>query len=150
MSHLGTSRGGTGNGQSQDLIGRYLSLPCMCPGERVHTCVNGSHWSKVWTNQIGTLLTQPTGACWGQMAVKLYVNNIWWRFWWPVNAFCAWINGPYIVSVNMFQHLDHVYFVFNTLRQRQNGPHFPDDIVKCIFLNENVWIPIKISLKLVP
>ena len=35
----------------------------------------------------------------------------------------------------------------NTLRQRKNGRHFADDIFKCIFLNENVWIPIKISLK---
>ena len=31
-----------------------------------------------------------------------------------------------------------------------NGRHFADDIFKCIFLNENVWIPIKISLKFVP
>ena len=38
----------------------------------------------------------------------------------------------------------------NTLRTRQNGRHFADDIFKCIFLNENVWIPIKISLKFVP
>ena len=28
--------------------------------------------------------------------------------------------------------------------------HFADDIFKCIFLNENVWIPVKISLKYVP
>ena len=41
-------------------------------------------------------------------------------------------------------------FWVNTLRLRQNGCHFPDDIFKCIFLNENVWIPIKISLKFVP
>ena len=34
----------------------------------------------------------------------------------------------------------------STLRPRQNGCHFADDI----FLNENVWIPIKISLKFVP
>ena len=27
---------------------------------------------------------------------------------------------------------------FNTLRPRQNGRHFPDDIFKCIFLNENI------------
>ena len=27
---------------------------------------------------------------------------------------------------------------FNTLRPRQNGRHFPDDIFKCIFLDENV------------
>ena len=37
----------------------------------------------------------------------------------------------------------------NTLRPRQDGRHFTDDILKCIFLNENVWIPIKISLKFV-
>ena len=37
----------------------------------------------------------------------------------------------------------------NTLRQRQHGRHFADDTFKCIFLNENVWIPIKISLKFV-
>ena len=39
---------------------------------------------------------------------------------------------------------------FNTLRPRQNGHHFPDDIWKCIFLNENVQILIKNSLKFVP
>ena len=37
-----------------------------------------------------------------------------------------------------------------TLRPGQNGCHFADDIFKCIFLNENVWTPIKISLKFVP
>ena len=37
-----------------------------------------------------------------------------------------------------------------TLRQRQNGRHFTDDVFKCIFLNENVWISLKISLKFVP
>ena len=38
----------------------------------------------------------------------------------------------------------------NTSRPGQNGRHFAYDIFKCIFLNENVWIPIKISLKFVP
>ena len=31
---------------------------------------------------------------------------------------------------------------FNTLRPRQNCLHFPDDIFKCIFMNENVQISI--------
>ena len=35
----------------------------------------------------------------------------------------------------------------NTLRPIQNGRHFTDDIFKYIFLNENVWILINISLK---
>ena len=38
----------------------------------------------------------------------------------------------------------------NTLGHRQNGRHFADDILKCIFLNEIVWIAIKISLKFIP
>ena len=38
----------------------------------------------------------------------------------------------------------------NTLRPRQNGRQFPDDIFKCFFLNENVSIAIKVSLKFVP
>ena len=39
---------------------------------------------------------------------------------------------------------------FNTLRLRQNERHFADDTFKHIFLNENVRISIKISLKFVP
>ena len=38
----------------------------------------------------------------------------------------------------------------NILRPGQNGRPFPDDIVKCIFLTENVWISLNISLKFVP
>ena len=40
--------------------------------------------------------------------------------------------------------------IVNTLRPRQNESHFADDIFKCIFFNENVWILIKVSLKFVP
>ena len=40
--------------------------------------------------------------------------------------------------------------LLNTLKPRQNGRYFPDNIFKSIFLNENVWILIKISLKFVP
>ena len=38
----------------------------------------------------------------------------------------------------------------NTLRPRQNGRHFADDIFKCILLNENVWIAINISHNIIP
>ena len=37
-----------------------------------------------------------------------------------------------------------------TLRPREIGLHFADNIFKCIFVTENVWIPIEISLKFVP
>ena len=42
------------------------------------------------------------------------------------------------------------YDTFNTLRPRQHGRHFADDTCTRIFLNENVIISIKISLKFVP
>ena len=40
--------------------------------------------------------------------------------------------------------------IINTLRQRQNGLHFADDIFQHIFLHENVWISLKISQNFVP
>ena len=42
-----------------------------------------------------------------------------------------------------------LYFL-NTLMPRQNGRHLADNIFRCIFLNENIWISIKVSLKFVP
>ena len=52
-------------------------------------------------------------------------------------------------------HYEYIQFTkdrqyLNTLRPRQNGRRFADDTFKCIFLNENVRISIKISLKFVP
>ena len=41
-------------------------------------------------------------------------------------------------------------YIFNTLRPRQNGRRFADDTFIRIFLNENVRISIKVSLKFVP
>ena len=41
-------------------------------------------------------------------------------------------------------------FSIKSWRPRQSGRHFPEDTFKRIFLNENVWISIKISLNCVP
>ena len=38
----------------------------------------------------------------------------------------------------------------NILRPRQNCRHFADDVFNHIFVKENVWISIKISLNFVP
>ena len=40
--------------------------------------------------------------------------------------------------------------IINTLRTIQNDRHFADDMFTSIFLNENIWILINISLKFVP
>ena len=50
-------------------------------------------------------------------------------------------------SVMRLENGDILYL--NTLRPRQDGCHFPDDIFKRIFFNENVSISINFSLKFV-
>ena len=51
---------------------------------------------------------------------------------------------------NVQRHPQISCSLLNTLRPRQNGRHFADDVFKCIILNGNLWISIKISLKFVP
>ena len=53
-------------------------------------------------------------------------------------------------SCTGLQCIEPIHGFVNSLRPRQNGRHFADDVFKCNFLNENFWIPIKISLKFVP
>ena len=60
-----------------------------------------------------------------------------------INIFMIFSNGGYFIQAPSYPSV-------NTLRLRQNGRHFPDNIFKCIFMNENVWISMKISLKFVP
>ena len=55
---------------------------------------------------------------------------------------CEWIS-------NFATHFTYVWCNYWS-RPRQNGHHFPDDVFKCIFLNENISISIKILLRFVP
>ena len=78
-----------------------------------------------------------------------------WGWWFETLSCPFWrhCNGDCVDSGDCYQIqrlLPHHHFHVNTLRPRQNGRHFADDIFKCIFLNEDVWIPNKISLKFVP
>ena len=53
-------------------------------------------------------------------------------------------------AIAYYRYVSHATEVHvNSLRPRQNGSHFADDIFKCIFLNESEWISFKISLKFV-
>ena len=52
-----------------------------------------------------------------------------------------------IVNLNLRSELQ---WNLNTLRPRKHGHHFADDTFNRIFVNENVRIPIKYSLKCVP
>ena len=66
-----------------------------------------------------------------------------WILWGSVSSRCFWL-------LQLPEVPGKCVTTFNTLRPRKNGRHFPDNFFKYIFLNENVWIPIKISLKFVP
>ena len=70
---------------------------------------------------------------------------------WSTEHFVFYTNEFNISEVTRphFTKPDQLDPWINTLRPRHNGRHFADDIFKCIFLNENAWIPIKISLKFV-
>ena len=64
-------------------------------------------------------------------------------------------NGPYGPLCRPMNDIDWKServseWVINTLRLRQNRRHFADYILKCIFLNENVSISMKIPLKFIP
>ena len=50
----------------------------------------------------------------------------------------------------MLNHMTLHYFEVNSSPPGQNGHHFADNIFRCIFVNENFCILIKISLKFVP
>ena len=56
----------------------------------------------------------------------------------------------FVSTVLACLHTPHPRLSFNTLRPRQNGRHFPVNIFKCTFVNENMWILIKMLLKYVP
>ena len=43
-----------------------------------------------------------------------------------------------------------MHWCIKHIEAETNGRHFADDIFKCIFLNENAWISLEISLKYVP
>ena len=58
--------------------------------------------------------------------------------------------SPWFSSLNKSSPTPSLYSSINTLSPIQNGRYFPDAIFICIFLNENVIISNKISLKFVP
>ena len=70
-------------------------------------------------------------------------NNFTWKISIKIHLFA--FNELVLKLVSNWRLLIH-----NTLRPRQNGRHFADDVFKCIFWNGNLWISIKISLKFVP
>ena len=101
-----------------------------------------------------------TGSCFwtwegcgqGNRSRSPWVHNISCPVEW-IHTCTAWLQVHHVSSQENNHtsqvEVNYTLPVVNTLRPRQNGCHFPDDIFKCIFLNETVWISIQISLKFV-
>ena len=51
--------------------------------------------------------------------------------------------------MNVRSAIKYVFFVVNQFPSVQNGRHFAEDILKCIFMNEQLRILIQILLKFV-
>ena len=76
-----------------------------------------------------------------------FVMVVLWFYYMVFGSF-TWISNPYISRL-LHSHWC-VLHCPSAKFSNKNGRHFPDDIFQYIFLNENEWISIKISLKFVP
>ena len=62
----------------------------------------------------------------------------------------TWANDNHFIEGSYMPYQVSMSFYLATLRPRQQCRHFPYDNFKCIFLNQNAWISMKISFKFVP
>ena len=78
---------------------------------------------------------------------KYWKTNVWRKH------VSTWGSGDTMLindDLTRMAKLESTYICINPLRLRQNDLHVWDNILKCIFVNENVWILLNISLKFVP
>ena len=90
----------------------------------------------VWHQRYAHNHDWPLNLCIGTLLIEVHCFII-------ILIYVAWV-------VDADRGESQVGELLKPLRPRQNGRHFADDVFKCIFLNENVWISLKISLKFVP
>ena len=81
--------------------------------------------------------------------INIFQWNFTWKFQKLKHFHTRRCNGKcFLWNLSQFVRVSMCYL--NILRPRQNGRHFIDNFFKCIFMNENIWISINISLKFVP
>ena len=123
------------------MLVKLLTHVCVTRPQWINMCTersSSSWWIKVvllpnWCQAI----QQPP--CWLDYLIKMSQEFYYVTYAWPFNHLRERSGGR-----------RPILFGFNTLRPRQNGCHSPDDNLKRISLNENVWVFIAISLKFVP
>ena len=117
---------------------------CSMPSMREHPGYIKWHMHVIACH-IELLLYEPF-VVWGPEILWTYNDS-------QANITASSISGCYFkaTAVPIIYHSEWIvyvlfYLLFNTIRPRQNYSH----LTHCIFLNENVWISLKVSLKSVP
>ena len=100
------------------------------------------------TCKICTLFYNFAAICPKKLPVLLWISRIHASHLKKYPFFRKWVQAWTYAWTFAFRHL--LAGCLNTLRPRQNGRHFADDTFERIFVNENVWILIEISLKFFP
>ena len=70
---------------------------------------------------------------WFMIIIYSESHQIWPSYWGGIVCWGYIFKAQWIIC--LFAHIR--WGCFNALRPRQSGPHFADDLCKCIFLNEN-------------
>ena len=111
-------------------IWRYVCITCYCCENMNLIKLIGCWW------------------CWPLLNMIFWITSMWYLF--LTTLFSSQHGGCFKIMFLMPKQSLRWIHAINSLRPRQNGRHFADHIFKCIFLNENASIAIKISLKFVP
>ena len=106
------------------------------------------HFSDPWMDQISRCLEINMFIKKNQGKCLLHKIGQKAQCWASIKSSCRQHRFDCMLVSGLGKFTQWVYNWLNTLRPKQNACHFPENIFRCIFLNENVWI--SISLKFVP
>ena len=126
-----------------DCVGVYEVITGVCNRLSVWLIYCQTKWCKITDHNFKCNLSMKIGLLWyffhgslflGEWVIK---SHHWFRWGLGAKQVTSHYLNQWWPSPAMYMCSTMVRWVY-TLRPRQNGRHFPDDIFKCIFLNGNV------------
>ena len=148
--------------QSMIALSIYRCIFCWYPLVLIPVVCRVTHWPTLWKMQCPASDFYMELPCkYQKVGIVFFTRwtnglpSVYW-VWSPI--LCPDCHGPLsnlplslaLSKLSGWIDLRLTNLTLNALRQRQNGRHFTDDTFNHIFVNENVRISIKFSLKFVP